>query len=255
MFVVILVLPAVYITYAVAVLSAIATWEMSRALGQNSIRLRIYTMALSVALPFWFYYDWSYEVALLALFLYVLLVFIEALTSGFAIQIEAAMGVAFFSLMIPFFFSSIVRVSEMTWGRYYVLVPFLVAFVSDAFAMFTGMFLGKHKLAPSISPKKTVEGSIGGILGAALGIVVYGLIITTIWQVPVSYGTLLFYGLLGAPISQLGDLGFSYIKRQHKIKDFGKLFPGHGGVLDRFDSVIFCAPVVELLIYFLPALG
>ena len=91
--------------------------------------------------------------------------------------------------------------------------------------------------------------------GAVAFLLIYGAILQFGFQMQVNYGLLAIYGLLGSVLAQLGDLSFSYIKREYGIKDFGNIFPGHGGVLDRFDSVIFCAPLIELLIRFLPAIG
>ena len=113
------------------------------------------------------------------------------------------------------------------------------------------MLIGKHKLAPILSPKKSIEGGIGGILGAALIGVLYGLAINY-WENAAA--DLLQYAIIGAvggAISQIGDLAASAIKRYHNIKDYGKLIPGHGGILDRFDSVIFTAPIIFYLSLFL----
>ena len=138
-------------------------------------------------------------------------------------------------------------------GVYYILLPLVAAFSSDAFAYFAGLALGKHKLAPRLSPKKTVEGSVGGLCGAIVGCLIYALVMQFGFALHVNYFAFVVYGVLGSVISQMGDLSFSYIKRQSGIKDFGTIFPGHGGVLDRFDSVIFCAPLIEILIWLLPA--
>ena len=119
--------------------------------------------------------------------------------------------------------------------------------------MFAGMFLGRHKLAPELSPKKTVEGAIGGLVGGVVLCLLYGLVMGLILDLEANYYFLAVYGILGGVVSQVGDLAFSYVKRTQKIKDFGHLLFGHGGVLDRFDSVIFCAPLVELLIRWIPA--
>ena len=164
-------------------------------------------------------------------------------------------GSFFFAMLIPYFLSSFVRLHELALGKYLVLLPLIAAFASDAFALFAGMAFGKHKLAPALSPKKTVEGAVGGLLGAVVFCLLYGVILQRGFQVQANYPLLVLYGFLGSLVSQLGDLSFSYIKRQYGLKDFGNIFPGHGGVLDRFDSVIFCAPLIEILVHYLPALG
>jgi phosphatidate cytidylyltransferase len=115
----------------------------------------------------------------------------------------------------------------------------LTAFGTDIFAYFTGQAIGKHKLSPKISPKKTIEGAIGGILGSVLLCVVFGHF----------FGELLLLhyaviGVLGSILAQLGDLTASIFKRKMGVKDYGMLIPGHGGIMDRFDSVLFTAPFV-----------
>ncbi len=140
-------------------------------------------------------------------------------------------------------------------GIFYVLVAVFSAWVADAGAYFAGTFFGRHKLCPEISPKKTVEGAIGGLVVNVAVMLLSGLILSQgIYGggVQVSYLSLFLAGFLGAPVSILGDLSFSLIKRSCHIKDFGQVIPGHGGILDRFDSVIFTAPFVYLLASFLP---
>ena len=105
------------------------------------------------------------------------------------------------------------------------------------------MLIGKHKMAPKLSPKKSVEGGIGGIAGAALIAVLYALAINHWGNAGVSVASFAIIGAAGGAISQIGDLAASAIKRNHDIKDYGKLIPGHGGILDRFDSIIFTAPI------------
>ena len=131
-------------------------------------------------------------------------------------------------------------------GVYLFLLPFIGAWVSDTFAYFTGRFLGRHKLAPIISPKKTIEGSIGGIVFAVGVFALYGVILSSRGLIP-NYLALCLAGLFVSILSQIGDLALSLVKREYGIKDYGKLFPGHGGVLDRFDSVIATAPVLLIL--------
>ena len=144
-------------------------------------------------------------------------------------------------------FSSIVCVRYMPNGKYLYLLIFLGAWVCDTFAYFTGRFFGKHKLIPEISPKKTVEGSIGGIVFTVASFALYGLILDLGWDVQISYVLLLITGLIASVVSQIGDLVASSVKRQYDLKDYGSLFPGHGGVLDRFDSAMLVAPVVYMV--------
>lgn len=119
---------------------------------------------------------------------------------------------------------------------------FLFAWGADTGAYFTGTFLGKHKLAPEISPKKTVEGSVGGIITAVLLSCVCGLIYKYCFDVDVSFLRLCIYAAVFSVFGMIGDLFTSFIKRDCGIKDYGNIMPGHGGVLDRFDSVLFIAP-------------
>ncbi len=156
------------------------------------------------------------------------------------------------SLIIPFLLSSLLRILQGQDGRYYILVPIAIAFVADAAALFTGMYFGKHKLAPVISPKKTVEGVIGGIVGAIAAMGIYCLVVSFAFNKTPNVISAMLYAVAGSGTSVMGDLCFSVIKRQTGIKDFGTILPGHGGILDRFDSMIFTAPLIELLIFLLP---
>jgi phosphatidate cytidylyltransferase len=138
-------------------------------------------------------------------------------------------------------------------GKYVYLAVFIGAWVTDTFAYFCGMLFGrggKHKLIPDVSPKKTVEGSIGGIVFCILAMVIFGIIINFIVDLRANYVVLIGAGLLASIVSQIGDLCMSVIKRTYGIKDYGKLFPGHGGVLDRFDSVLAVAIVLAALCSF-----
>lgn len=129
-----------------------------------------------------------------------------------------------------------------TLGKYVYLLCFICAWITDSFAYFTGMLFGKHKLIPEVSPKKTVEGAIGGVVFCAISMVVFGLIIEKLFNPENSfhanYLVLAISGIVISVISQIGDLIMSLIKRKYQIKDYGKIFPGHGGILDRCDSVI-----------------
>ena len=132
-------------------------------------------------------------------------------------------------------------------GVYVYLLAFIGAWVCDTFAYFVGKFFGKHKLIPEISPKKTIEGSIGGIVFTVGAFALYALIVNNVFEQQLSYVKLCIIGLVLSIVSQIGDLIASTVKRQYNLKDYGNLFPGHGGVLDRFDSVMLTAPTLFIL--------
>ena len=120
-------------------------------------------------------------------------------------------------------------------------------------AYFAGVFLGKHRGITKVSPNKSLEGYIGGIVSGGIILLVYGLLLQNFAHLAVSMPRMVVYGLLGSAITELGDLSFSLVKRQYGIKDYGTLLPGHGGMLDRFDSMTFAAPLLLLLVQVIPA--
>lgn len=155
-------------------------------------------------------------------------------------------------LYIPLCFGYLllIRVMPIT-GVYLIWFVFIVSWLSDTSAYFIGRAFGKTKLSPSISPKKTVEGAIGGILGSVLGSIAYGFILQSFSIINIPLWHLFIIGILGSIISQVGDLAASSIKRNVGIKDYGNIMPGHGGLLDRFDSILFAAPLIYYYIIFL----
>jgi len=254
LFVIFYVLPPIAVPVMVCVLSAVAVHEVLWSTGfVKNPRISGVSILMAGLIPFWVFFGESFLPALAGLLIYTVLLFLEAISSHYTVTMEKMGGAFFFALIIPYFLSSFIRLRGLPLGDFAVLLPLVSAFTSDAFALFAGMAFGKRKLAPSLSPKKTVEGAIGGFFGAIVSTVVYGLLMHLVFKINVSYFALAIYGALGSLISQLGDLSFSYIKRQYDIKDYGNIFPGHGGVLDRFDSVIFCAPLTELLLRVMPA--
>ena len=159
-------------------------------------------------------------------------------------QIFAAFfGVLYVAVML----SSIYRTRLLDGGIFTVWLVFVCSWGCDTCAYCVGKLIGKHKMAPVLSPKKSVEGGIGGILGAALIGALYALAINHWGNAGADILTYVIIGAAGGAISQIGDLAASAIKRYHNIKDYGKLIPGHGGILDRFDSVIFTAPIIYYL--------
>lgn len=160
----------------------------------------------------------------------------------------AFIGVFYVAIMISYIY----HLRCLEGGAYSVWLIFISSWGSDTCAYLTGMSIGKHKLAPVLSPKKSVEGCIGGVIGAALIGFIYALIFQS--KIPGSFNPIIVYPIVGgvcSVISQIGDLAASGIKRQNNIKDYGTLIPGHGGILDRFDSVIYTAPLCYALLHFL----
>ena len=155
-------------------------------------------------------------------------------------------GVLYVAVMLSFIY----ELRQMQNGVYLVWLIFLSSWGCDTCAYCVGMLIGKHKMTPKLSPKKSVEGAVGGVIGAALLTVIYGMVFRGAMGSEMSHVWIMAaISAAGALVSMVGDLTASAIKRNYGIKDYGKLIPGHGGILDRFDSVIFTAP----LIYFLAA--
>ena len=145
------------------------------------------------------------------------------------------------------------RYLDRSVGVFVIILVFMVSWVTDVGAYFVGMLLGKHKLIPEISPKKTVEGAIGGIVVATSAYLLYGFVLDTlIPDMSVNYLFLGVFGFLLSIFSQLGDLVASLIKREYGVKDYGRIFPGHGGILDRFDSTISVSVVLMILCLVFP---
>ncbi len=133
-------------------------------------------------------------------------------------------------------------------GQYVYLLVFVGAWITDTFAYFTGFLFGKHKLCPNISPKKTVEGAIGGALFCVIAYIIYGFVLSKMIPVIPNYPGIALVALVVSFLSQTGDLLASVIKRKYGIKDYGKIFPGHGGILDRFDSILLVSPFLLVLV-------
>lgn len=153
-------------------------------------------------------------------------------------------------LYVSLLFSFIVLLRDVKDGHFWVWLIAISAWGCDTFAYFTGKTIGKHKLAPQLSPKKTIEGSIGGVLGAGVIGYLYTMIFTHYNALVVKTQIIwvVIAVMLGALISQVGDLAASAIKRYFNQKDYGYILPGHGGILDRFDSFLFVAPVIYIIV-------
>ena len=246
---------------AIAALSVVGIYEMAKCLGMDkkwALTVPMYLVAL--ALPFIGYYEFfkntrirgSLFLGVSMLLLFFVLIYTLAYVMFRKNQDKISDILAFYALFLYIVgcFNSIICLRYMTGGKYVYLLVFIGAWVCDTFAYFTGRFLGKHKLIPEISPKKTIEGSIGGIVFTIGAFILYRFILFKIFpelNINLPYWLVIVLGIAASIVSQIGDLVASAVKRQYDIKDYGKLFPGHGGVLDRFDSVMLVAPVIYVI--------
>ncbi len=185
-------------------------------------------------------------------FLYTLIIF-SILIFNHTLRLKDITTIYAISILLTFSLSNIVKIRDYggQYGSFYVLLAMGVAWMSDTGAYFCGKKFGKNKLCPRVSPKKTIEGAIGGVIVCILSMILIGFIFNNFIfanKVNINYIGLIILGLIGSPISIIGDLCFSVIKRNCHVKDFGNVIPGHGGILDRFDSLIFVAPYVYLFI-------
>ena len=249
----VLVAPPLMAAVVLGLLLAIASYELLyRTKLVQRPRLVLYSSAMAFAISLWSYYTASHAVFVLMVMIYFMLLFSEIMMDHVQVHFEM-LGMCFVSgIILPFLLTSLVRILTMSVGRYVILIPFIVAFLSDAGAYFVGMKFGKHKLAPVISPNKTIEGVFGGLGAAMLGMLIYTVILDWPLRFDVNYGIALLYGIVGSLAGTFGDLCFSVIKRQTGIKDYGNLIPGHGGVLDRLDSLVMVAPLMEAFLLLIP---
>lgn len=244
----------------VALIASGAAWEFIRctdALG--SIRFRVYAAAVAAAIPVLSVFLDTGVIAQAALYLLAVVMFLELMLSCKSenrVSVETVMHVIFAGAVMPLLLSALVRIGQKeddALKSVYLLLPFVATFSSDSFAYFVGMRFGKKKIFPHLSPNKSLEGCIGGIVGTAVMMLLYGLVLM-LCGFEVNFLYLALYGLFGSVACEFGDLVFSAVKRQYGIKDYGNLIPGHGGMLDRFDSIHFTAPMIELLTLVLPAI-
>ena len=282
-FCVLFILPPIFLAVIISVVCGIAAYELLRATNLNKNRsVLVYTIIAAVLVPFAVYlsrvtapvnaaglslsnFSSLMQITLLfsILFIFLSLLVIEAVLSFKSakaiknktqlkfrhIPIALAAGI-----LIPYMLSCLISLKTMQYGHLFVLLPIIAAFVTDSGAYFTGVTIGKKKAFPTISPNKTVEGYIGGTIAGTLGMLIYGIILSYTTSLTIIFPSLILYGILGAFMTELGDLTFSLIKRKCGIKDYGNLIPGHGGALDRFDSMSFAVPTMYLLVMLLPAM-
>lgn len=235
----------------VEVISLIGMFELYRVFGIERKPLAYigYIGALGVDLTIWMGREDLVLAVIVFDFLLLMAAYVFAYPRYHASEITSAFfGLVYVAVMLSFIYRT--RAGED--GAYTVWLIYISAWGSDTCAYLVGRAIAKHKMAPVLSPKKSVEGAVGGVAGAALIGLVYAAVFQTqltAFASPLAACTLI--GACGSLISMVGDLAASAIKRNYNIKDYGTLIPGHGGIMDRFDSIIFTAPVIFYLVQFL----
>jgi phosphatidate cytidylyltransferase len=234
------------------VISLIGMFELYRAVGvrkrsENLLTIIAYAGAIGFYVLVWFGRRDYYLPGILAAMIALLFIYVFLYPNYHADQVMAAFfGIVYVAVSLSFIYQT----RALKDGAFSVWLIFICSWGCDTMAYVTGRLFGKHKLAPVLSPKKTVEGAIGGVAGAAVIGGIYAACVGRFMTTGVN--TILVFPLIsavGALVSMVGDLAASAIKRNHNIKDYGKLIPGHGGILDRYDSVIITAPIIYLLAY------
>ena len=238
-------IPGGYVTLAaMLIISYVGVFELLRVYGIETRLIGWISYVATGLLYILLACDWAaYILPLIIAFIIILLgVYVFAYPSFSDKEVMAAL----FSFMyVALMLSFVYRIRVLAHGGALVVMVFVCSWVNDTLAYCSGITLGKHKMSPKLSPKKSVEGLIGGLLGSFLVGLGYGFFfnaqVEEIAHAPIVFAVA---GLLGAAVSVIGDLAASAIKRNNDIKDYGTLIPGHGGVLDRFDSIIITAPIV-----------
>ena len=249
-----LVFPAV-----LSVASVIAVYEIEKATGLKNKPIMVVTLAFSAVVPFLFNQRIELPILQFAI-VYVIGVLILMLLRYENTRFEQTVIAIFASVCVPCAFSVMILFRDVyitfpsytkADGVFLIIFSLFASWLTDACAYFVGSKLGKHKLCPKISPKKTVEGAIGGIIGA----LVFNLLLLFVFykfvfkdESPVTYPAVAIMSVVLSIVSMFGDLSASAIKRNYGIKDFGNLLPGHGGIMDRFDSCLFVMPVLYAVI-------
>ena len=233
--------------------AAIAAYELLYSTGLvRHVRLVAYSMVMAFLTSLWSYFGAQHLLSVIGILVFFAALFGEMMAAHVKLTFDKVACCLAAGLLIPYLLTSLVRIHGMVSGRHYILIPFIMAFLSDTGAYFAGRAFGHHKLAPVISPKKTIEGAIGGVIGAVVGMLIYTLVLRFVFSFNVNYLYAVIYGVLGSLGAVFGDLCFSVIKRQTGIKDYGNLIPGHGGILDRFDSMMVVGPLAEILLLSIP---
>ena len=240
-----------------SLLAAIGVFEMQGCIGSKKhLLISVPSVIIAVCIPFIARYFSQNILSYMFIvsFAIITYTFVISVFSKHKYAVETAAISSSTTVYISFGFASIVLLRDLEFGRYVYFLAFIIPWITDTFAYFCGRAFGKHKLIPDVSPKKTVEGSIGGTIFAILITLIYGFVISKATVAVPNYLGIAVVAFIVSLLSQCGDLIMSLIKRKFEIKDYGKIFPGHGGILDRFDSIIATAPFIYFLGEFVPIL-
>lgn len=234
-------------TILFSVATALMAYEFAVSTGYVKNRVTIlFSILQASVIPWLFYYNADMNICLIFLFVFTVGVFFFSALSKVKNSDKGILSCFAAAYIFPVFLSLLVPMLKMPHGKLLVALAFIIAWIPDSFAYTVGSFFGKHKLAPTVSPNKTFEGAIAGLVGGTMVVCIFGFVLTRL-NYSINWLWLIIMGIFGILLGILGDLFLSYIKRQCSIKDFGKLLPGHGGVLDRFDSVLFVVPFCYII--------
>ena len=252
------VLSPVCLAFALAGVVAMASFELLRAVKAAPRKYMYFITSITAAcVPVGFWMEKGGIVAYGAALVLLVTLFFTAIRhfddGENTVHYEQIMVCFFGGLLIPVCLSALVQLRMMENGRFLVLIPVICASITDVGAYFVGVLFGKHRGITKVSPNKSLEGYIGGIVVGCLVLMLYAFVLHRFVGLEVSMPIMAFYGIVGSAVTELGDLSFSLIKRQVGVKDYGKLLPGHGGMMDRFDSTVFAAPAILVLVWLMPA--
>lgn len=240
----------ILINIFVALICVLTTYEIHTVLGINRIfQIMLPSVLFSAILPI-FGHSGTWKIAW---YIYTLIMFLIIIFARNSLSFKDLAVVYSMTLLISFSLSTIIELRN--WGQsysnFYVLFALCIPWMADTGAYFSGKLFGRTKLCPEVSPKKTREGAIGGIIFSVIANMIMAFIFEKWLFSPaanINYINLIVISLVGSMISIVGDLCFSLVKRSYRVKDFGRVIPGHGGILDRFDSVIFVVPFVYFIV-------
>ena len=234
---------------ALAALNLIAVYEMLRNTGLNKCLPLIFTAVIFAAVaPFVFSYG-SLLTCIAVVFIYTLAVIVLSIVYHRCVDMQALFSTLSAPIMLSVAFTSIYGLFTITDTKHlFFILIFAFSWGADSGAYFGGTFFGKHKLAPIISPKKTIEGAAFGVLGSVVVTVIVCLIYKNALSVGINWAVVTLCAIVFSVVGMIGDLFASLIKRSCGIKDYGNLMPGHGGVLDRFDSVLLISPLFYIIL-------